>query len=111
MFFTYPEDFKERELSSGTSARLAWGERLMLSCVTIQPNAPIAPLHSHPHEQMGMVLEGEMTLTIGEETRKLKKNDAFLVPSNVPHGLAVASEKRAIILDSFSPPREEFKQD
>ncbi len=110
MFFTYPEDFKERELSPRVTTQLVWGDKLMLSYVTIQPNNPIPPLHSHPNEQMGMVLEGEVGLTIGSETRRLEKGDAFLVPPNIPHGLAYPSAKPAIVLDIFSPPREEFKK-
>lgn len=110
MFFNFPDDFKERELSPKVNTRLVWGEKLMLSYVTIQPNNPIPALHSHPHEQMGMVLEGEVTLTIGQETRKLKKGDAFWVPPNTIHGLAAPSGKEAIVLDVFSPPREEFKK-
>lgn len=110
MFFTFPDDFKERELSPRVNTRLVWGDRLMLSYVTILPENPIPPLHSHPHEQMGLVLEGEISLTIGQETRRLKKGDAFLVPPNVPHGLASPNEKEAVVLDVFSPPREEFKK-
>jgi quercetin dioxygenase-like cupin family protein len=91
------------------TTRLAWGEKLMISYVTIEANAPVPPLHSHPNEQMGMVLEGEVGLTVGDETRRLKKGDAFRVPPNVPHGLAYASGNKAIVLDIFSPPREEFK--
>ncbi len=109
MFF-HPEDFKERELSPGVMTKLVWGEKLMFSYVTIQPNAPIVPLHSHPQEQMGIVLEGEFGLTIGKETRRLKKGDVFLVPPNVPHGTAFTTDKVAISLDVFSPPREDFKK-
>jgi quercetin dioxygenase-like cupin family protein len=109
MFFTFPKDFRNRELSPQVTTRLAWGEKLMISYVTIEANAPVPPLHSHPNEQMGMVLEGEVGLTVGDETRRLKKGDAFRVPPNVRHGLAYTSEKQAIVLDIFSPAREEFK--
>ncbi len=110
MFFTFPHDFKDRELSPRVTTKLVWGENLMLSYVTIAPNAEIPPLHSHPHEQMGIVLEGEITLTIGQETRKLKKTDAFWVPPNTLHGLAAPSDKIALVLDVFTPTREEFKK-
>lgn len=110
MFFTFPGDFKDRELSPQVTTQLVWGEKLMLSYVTIQPEAPIVPLHSHPHEQMGIVLEGEVGMAIGNETRRLRKGDAFQVPPNVPHGLAYTFKKQAIVLDIFSPPREEFKK-
>ncbi len=110
MFFTKPEDFKKRELSPKVTSQIVWGERITLSYVSIEPNNPIPPLHSHPHEQMGMVLEGKVALTIGNETRILKKGDAFLIPPNILHGLAVPSEKPAKVLDIFSPPREDFKK-
>jgi quercetin dioxygenase-like cupin family protein len=110
MFFPRPSDFKERELSPKVSTKIVWGEKLMLSHVTVQPNAPIVPLHSHPHEQMGIVLEGKVGLTIGPETREIKKGDMFLVPPNTLHGLAFTFDQPAEILDIFSPPREEFKK-
>jgi quercetin dioxygenase-like cupin family protein len=110
MFFTLPEEFKERELSPRVATRLVWGEKLMLSYVTVQPNAPIVPLHSHPHEQMGIVLEGKVGLTIGPETREIKKGDMFLIPPDILHGLAFTFDQPAVILDIFSPPREEFKK-
>jgi len=110
MFFTEPRDFKERELSPKVNTKIVWGEKLMLSHVHVQPNAPIVPLHSHPHEQMGIVLEGKVGLTIGAETREIKKGDMFLVPPDTLHGLAFTFDKPAFILDIFSPPREEFKE-
>ncbi|NWF53420.1 MAG: cupin domain-containing protein [Syntrophaceae bacterium] len=110
MFFTQPSDFQERELSPQVTTRIAWGEKLMISHVHVRPNAPIVPLHSHPHEQMGIVLEGKVGLTIGSETREIKKGDMFLVPPDTPHGLAFTFDQPAEILDIFSPPREEFKK-
>ncbi len=110
MFFTRSSDFKKRELSPKVNTKVAWGEKLMLSYVTIQPNAPIVPLHSHSHEQMGIVLEGKVGLTIGAETLEIKKGDMFLVPPDILHGLAFTFDQPAVILDIFSPPREEFKK-
>ena len=110
MFFTYPQDFKERELLPRVTTKVIWGERMLFSFVTILPDAPVPPLHSHPNEQMGVVLEGEFGLTIGAETKKIKKGDTFLIPPNVPHGIAFTCEKEAKVLDVFSPPREEFKK-
>jgi quercetin dioxygenase-like cupin family protein len=110
MFFTEARNFKERELSPKVTTKIAWGEKLMLSYVTVQPNAPIVPLHSHPHEQMGIVLEGKVGLTIGAETREIRKGDIFLIPPATLHGLAFTFDQPAVILDIFSPPREEFKK-
>lgn len=107
MFYDFPRDFKVLEPVPGFLIRVVWGERLMLSHVTLQPHS-VAPLHSHPQEQMGIVLEGGFEMTIGDETRLLKKGDMYLVPSNITHGGTTHTE-RALILDVFSPPREDYK--
>ena len=106
MFFSYPQDFKERELTPGIILRLVWGERVMLSYVTFQPNR-ILPAHSHSNEQTGIVIEGELRLTIGDETRLCKKGDAFTIPGNVEHS-AACGDKPTIVIDTFSPPREDY---
>lgn len=106
MFFLYPQGFKERQLASGVQTRLAWGERLMMSVVELKPHSLVAR-HRHPHEQMGLVLEGEVEMAIGEERRLLKKGDAYLVPSNVEHS-AQTFASASLALDVFSPPREDY---
>ena len=49
-----------------------------------------------------------MKLTIGDETRLCKKGDAFVVPSDVEHGVTNGG-KLSIVIDTFSPPREDHK--
>ena len=82
------------------------GGRIMLSWVTIEPESEV-PLHQHPHEQVGFVLEGELELTIGEETCLLRPGDAYTIPPELPH----AARTRAtgcLVVDIFSPPREDY---
>ncbi len=64
--------------------------------------------HSHSNEQTGIVLDGEMKLTIGNETRLCQKGDAFAVPGNVEHSVA-NGDKLTITVEAFSPPREDYK--
>ncbi len=78
----------------------------MLNYNTAEAGASI-PAHKHPHEQMGMILEGVMIFTIEKETVALKKGDAFLVPGNVEH--SARFEVKTTVLDVFSPPREDYK--
>ena len=80
----------------------------MVATFTIPANQPASPLHTHPHEQLGIVLEGEMTLTVGDEVRTLKQGDAYLAPPNVPHGRSAASKVQIRMLEVFSPPKEDF---
>ena len=95
-------------LLPGISVRTAWGDRIMLSFLDFEYEGATVPLHHHLHEQMGMGLEGEFELVIGQETRVIRLGDVYLIPSDVMHSAtAVGGPARA--LDIFSPPREEYK--
>jgi len=105
--FWDPETIVPRELAPGVMARIASGEKVMFSLVTLAPEA-VAPEHSDPHEQMGMMVSGTMELTVAGETRILSGSGIYLVPGGVPHK-AVAGPQGAVALDTFSPPREEYR--
>jgi len=105
--FWNPEDIVSRVLAPGVTAKIASGEKLMFSLVTLAPYA-VVPTHSHPHEQMGMMVSGTMEFTIEDETRALSGNEMYFVPGGVPHA-AKAGPGGAVALDAFSPPREEYR--
>ena len=107
MFYDFPQDFKALELFPGFLVRAVSGYRLMFCHVTLQPHSE-HPLHSHPQEQMGIILEGEFEMTVGDETKLLKKGDIYLAPPNVMHG-GVTRTEQTFILDTVSPPIEELK--
>lgn len=103
-----PDEIAPRALCPGVAARIASGEKLMFSLVTLEPGA-VVPEHAHPHEQMGMLVSGTMELTVAGERRLLTGNEIYLVPGGVPHA-AKAGPRGAVALDAFSPPREEYRQ-
>ena len=105
--FIDTDNLPQKELAKGVTTGVAWGEKLMLSFVKLSPNAAVPP-HSHPHEQMAVVLSGELQVTIADESRILKEGDAFLVPSGVEHSVKNLKGQTRV-LDIFSPPREDFK--
>jgi quercetin dioxygenase-like cupin family protein len=82
------------------------GGRLMAIWVRLEAGSSV-PTHAHPHEQIGLVLEGEIHMTIGGETRILVPGHAYTIPGNMPHA-AVAGPSGAVVLDIFSPIREEY---
>ncbi|MFC1938603.1 cupin domain-containing protein [Chloroflexota bacterium] len=106
--FINPNSLARQEPRSGVSTRVAWGKKIMLSFIDLAPHS-ITPSHSHPHEQMDIVLSGEFELTIGKESRRLQEGDAYLIPSNVEHSVR-ALERQSRALDIFSPPREDYKR-
>ena len=58
---------------------------------------PIGEVSEHSHSaQMGVVIEGEMSLTIGGETRRYKKGDTYYIPEGVSHSAVFHSAFKAI---------------
>jgi quercetin dioxygenase-like cupin family protein len=106
-YFFAQSDGARHQLFPGVEAHVVWGSRLMLSVVYLQPHAQVDE-HSHPHEQMGMVLEGRAEFTIGGETRVLGPGDMYLMPSGVRHKV-IAFDAPVRAIDVFNPPREEYK--
>jgi quercetin dioxygenase-like cupin family protein len=106
MSFCNIEEREAKELVPGVQIRTFWGEKMLLSVVNLEANA-IVPTHSHPHEQCGTVITGEMNLTIAGETRTLKPGDSYIIPGGVEH--AATASVPALVLDVFSPVREEYQ--
>ena len=92
----------------GVTITTAWGESLMMSFVHFDRADALVPEHSHPHEQMGMGLEGEFELVIDGEARVIRQGDSYCIPSGVKHSArSVNGPARA--LDIFHPAREDYK--
>jgi quercetin dioxygenase-like cupin family protein len=85
------------------------GEKMMMVLSATLPGHSV-PLHSHPHEQIGMVYAGKAILRIGDEERLVKKGDFYRIPSNVPHGDTTVGDEPFIMLDIFYPIREDFAE-
>ena len=83
------------------------GERMMMVLNATLPKHTV-PLHSHPHEQIGMVYGGKAKLRIGDEERTVEKGDFYCIPANVPHSDTVIGDEPFVMLDIFCPVREDF---
>jgi quercetin dioxygenase-like cupin family protein len=92
---------------AGVTVETCAAEKMMLSLATLQPGAVVEE-HSHPHEQVGIVLEGRLLFTIGGEEKTLGPGDLFRIPGNVRHKV-VALDQPAKALDIFCPIREEYR--
>jgi len=58
---------------------------------------PIGEVTEHTHSaQFGMVLEGEMSLTVSGKTKKYRKGDTYFVPDGTPHSAVFHSKVYAI---------------
>lgn len=91
---------------TGVTMQVMAGQNVMANWVRIEPNVGV-PLHAHMHEQLGLVLEGAIVMTIGDESRTLLPGHAYRIPGDVPHA-AVAGPSGCLVLDIFSPLREDY---
>jgi quercetin dioxygenase-like cupin family protein len=94
------------ELAAGVSARPLFGEGAMINLIELEPNA-IVPLHSHPHEQLGLVLRGMQALVIDGEAHELGPMQGYVLPGGVEHS-AYGGPDGALVIDVFQPVREDY---
>jgi quercetin dioxygenase-like cupin family protein len=106
-YFTQQALCSKHNIFPGVDIFSACGEKLMLSLVELEPHSRVE-LHSHPHEQVGLLLEGEFEFTIGEETRRLRPGDMWRIPGGVLHGV-VNGDRPSRALDVFCPIREDYR--
>jgi quercetin dioxygenase-like cupin family protein len=67
--------------------RAIGGEQVLLCHVTYEPGTTVAR-HSHPTaEQVMWIVEGDVTMTVGDETRSLGAGDVVVVNPGVEHEL------------------------
>ena len=64
------------------------------------------PMHSHPHEQTGYLVNGHIRLTIGAAEYDVMPGDSWCIPCGVEHGAEVVEDSVAI--EVFSPVREDY---
>lgn len=98
----------EFQLADGVTAKPLFGEGAMLNLVELGAGAVVAR-HSHPHEQLGMILRGSMTLIVAGEEHRLEEMDGYVLPGEVEHE-GIAGPRGALVLDVFRPVREDYRQ-
>jgi quercetin dioxygenase-like cupin family protein len=95
-----------RRIWDTVTARVVEGERLSLAMVELAPDA-LVPEHRHDNEQLGLVLDGEITFRVGDETRVLGPGGTWRILGDVPHE-ARAGADGAVVIDVFAPVREDW---
>jgi quercetin dioxygenase-like cupin family protein len=90
----------------GVLGRSMHGERVTFSLVELDPGV-VVPEHSHENEQLGMVLSGSLTFTIGGETREVGPGQAWCITGHVPHSV-VSGPDGAVLVEVFSPVRDDW---
>lgn len=110
LWFAMPSRYSAVEVKPGVSRSVVHTDHLMVAIIdfTDGPWAEPEPFHSHPHEQISYVAEGEILFYCEQEPpQTLKVGDVFAVESGKKHAVRLLSA-RARLVDSFSPIRQDF---
>lgn len=107
MIFTELSNIPSREIIPGFHGKMIHTDNMTFAFWEIEAGATL-PEHSHPHEQVAHMIEGEFEFTLNGETRIVSPGMLTVIPSNMPHsGKAITDCK---ILDVFQPVREDYRR-
>jgi unsaturated pyranuronate lyase len=106
--FVHFDDVRAFGFAPGTTGQPLFGEGAMLNLVRMEPGATV-PAHSHPHEQLGLIVEGMLALVIDGVPHELGPMEAYVLPGGVEHS-AYCGPEGALVLDVFQPVREDYRE-
>lgn len=106
-FFPTPDECGRHVVFGSTPIRTYAGEHLQLSFVDI-PADGLVDWHSHPNEQMGVMIAGKAVFQIGDEEKLLEPGDFYFIPGGTLHRV-VPVDGPAQALDVFYPIRDSYR--
>lgn len=90
----------------GIERQMVVGAQMMICRFRFAPLL-VTPEHSHPHEQMSIVVQGRVRFFIEGQERIAVPGDVLHFPSNTWHGATMMDEE-VVLIDIFTPVREDF---
>ena len=106
-YFVDKSQCSHHRIFPGVDIYTTHGNELMLSLVEFEPHAVVEE-HSHPHEQCGLMLEGEAEFIVGGESRLVKAGEMWRIPGGVKHKV-IAGPAPVRALDVFHPIRDDYR--
>ena len=87
-----------KEPPPGRKGRYFNSERITLGYYAVTAGASIHE-HEHLNEEVWHVIEGELAVTIGGQTRTAGPGSVAIVPPNTTHSVRALTDGRAIVVD------------
>ncbi len=109
-YFINPTSCPKIDQMTGLETTVLTGyndEKMMMVLNATLPGHTV-PMHSHPHEQVGMVYSGKAKLRIGDEEKVVQKGYFYCIPANIPHSDTCMGSEAIVMLDIFYPVRNDF---
>ena len=102
---TKKDNTKKREFKGVDFELLTTGKKSMITKMNFQKGDKV-PGHSHPNEQAGYIISGEIRLIFSEYDEILSSGDSYIIPENTVHSVEVL--RSGEVIDVFTPPREDY---
>jgi quercetin dioxygenase-like cupin family protein len=107
--WVFYKDVKPQDLGNGVVRRvLAYSGDVMTVENRFEKGA-VGALHSHPHTQITYVVSGAFEFEIDGVKKVVRAGDTLLKTDGVVHGCVCLEE--GVLLDIFTPYREDFVED
>jgi len=106
MSFIDLNNIEEKEIISGYNVRFVHSENMTFAFWKVKEGASL-PEHSHFHEQVACVVEGEFELNIEGNKQVCKPGSVAIIPPNAKHSGKAITDCR--LIDTFYPVREDYK--
>jgi quercetin dioxygenase-like cupin family protein len=90
------DDIAAEEPYPGVRRRTVQAAQATVADYALEPGASF-PLHSHPQEQVTLVLEGEVELTADGRSERLGAGAWSIVPGGVTHGVRAGADGARIV--------------
>lgn len=101
------KDLGPKKPAEGVEIRAISGERMTMAFFRLAPGSQV-PEHSHPHEQIGTVLKGSLTLFVDGGETLVEEGGAYIIPPDRPHA-GKCGDVDTEIIEVFSPVREDYR--
>lgn len=98
-------DIKPEPMNPLLTRQFVSGEKGMTARIMLKQGCQV-PEHSHPNEQIALILSGALEFTVAGEKITVRAGELIILPPNVPHS-AIALEDTEDI-DFFAPPRQDW---
>lgn len=99
-------DIPAKEIRPGFFGKMVHGDKSTLAIWEIRKGSRLTE-HSHPHEQITFVLDGELEMIIGGQKYLLTAGATHAIPSHVPHSAYAHTDCK--VIDAFAPARDDYR--
>ena len=107
-----PDDYRPRSSwAAAVDPATPDGRFVQNLCVFVDVVAPgdRVPLHTHPIDELVVVLEGTAEVTLDEETHVVQPGAVIFIPERTPHGARNTGDEPAKLIGLFPSERVGFR--